>query len=219
MSRGHHRFEYEVLEGWEQLPEGWSFTEVAGVAVDSKDQVYVFCRGEHPLIVFDKDGHFITAWSEGVFTIVPPRAGKRFRTLVPAFDNDGNGVGGIRLPELEAPLGTYQGWNPRADEFGSPNHLTRFDGSFWAFALTEVEREKNGDPRPSVAARFGTKEDWVAGVTAAARRLVADRILLPEDGQAYVEAAELMAWPPVPVERAPFWQKKHEVESVEVPLM
>ena len=68
MARGHHKFEYEVLEGWEQLPDGWSFTEVAGVAVDSRDQVYVFCRGDHPLIVFDKDGHFITAWGEGVFT-------------------------------------------------------------------------------------------------------------------------------------------------------
>ena len=69
MRSRHHRLEYEVARGWEQLPEGWSFTEVAGVAVDSKDQVYVFCRGEHPLIVFDKDGHFITAWGEGVFTI------------------------------------------------------------------------------------------------------------------------------------------------------
>ncbi len=47
--------EYEVLDGWQQLPEGWSFVEVAGVAVDSRDRVYVFNRGEHPIIVFDKD--------------------------------------------------------------------------------------------------------------------------------------------------------------------
>lgn len=69
MALGQHRFEYEVLEGWEQLPEGWSFTEVAGVAVDSQDRVYVFCRGEHPLIVFDKEGRFLNAWGEGLFTI------------------------------------------------------------------------------------------------------------------------------------------------------
>ena len=68
MRKGHAKFEYEVLEGWEQLPDGWSFVEVAGVAVDSQDKVYVFCRGEHPLIVFDKDGHFLNAWGEGVFT-------------------------------------------------------------------------------------------------------------------------------------------------------
>jgi DNA-binding beta-propeller fold protein YncE len=69
MAYGEHKLEYEVLEGWEKLPEGWSFTEVAGVAVDSKDRVYVFCRGAHPLIVFDKEGRFLRAWGEGVFTV------------------------------------------------------------------------------------------------------------------------------------------------------
>ena len=64
MALGHHKMEYEVLEGWEQLPEGWSFVEVAGVAVDSQDRVYVFNRGEHPIIVFDKDGKFLNAWGE-----------------------------------------------------------------------------------------------------------------------------------------------------------
>jgi hypothetical protein len=68
MAIGPHRLEYEVLEGWERLPEGWSFVEVAGVAVDSKDRVYVFNRGAHPMIVFDKDGRFLDAWGEGVFT-------------------------------------------------------------------------------------------------------------------------------------------------------
>ena len=68
MSKGPHKIEYEVLEGWEKLPEGWSFVEVAGVGVDSQDRVYVFNRGEHPVIVFDKEGQFLTAWGEGVFT-------------------------------------------------------------------------------------------------------------------------------------------------------
>jgi DNA-binding beta-propeller fold protein YncE len=67
MAIGPHRLEYEVLEGWEQLPEGWSFVEVAGVAVDSQDRVYVFNRGAHPMIVFDKEGRFLDAWGEGVF--------------------------------------------------------------------------------------------------------------------------------------------------------
>ena len=68
MGKGHNRIEYEVLEGWQQLPEGWSFVEVAGVATDSQDRVYAFNRGEHPMIVFDRDGRFLTAWGEGVFT-------------------------------------------------------------------------------------------------------------------------------------------------------
>ena len=67
MPIGPHKFEYEVIQGWEQLPEGWSFTEVAGVAVDSKDRIFVFNRGKHPIIVFDKEGKFLNAWGEGVF--------------------------------------------------------------------------------------------------------------------------------------------------------
>ncbi|MBI3919687.1 MAG: 6-bladed beta-propeller [Betaproteobacteria bacterium] len=64
MAPGRHRIEYEVIEGWEQMPEGWAFVEVAGVACDSQDRVYVFNRGTHPMIVFDKEGKFFNAWGE-----------------------------------------------------------------------------------------------------------------------------------------------------------
>ena len=49
------------------MPEGWSYIEVAGVACDSQDRVYVFNRGAHPMIVFDKEGKFLNAWGEGMF--------------------------------------------------------------------------------------------------------------------------------------------------------
>ena len=62
------KIEFEVIVGWEKLPEGWSFVEVAGVATDSRDRVYAFNRGDHPMIVFDADGNFLDAWGEGVFT-------------------------------------------------------------------------------------------------------------------------------------------------------
>lgn len=64
----HSGLAYEVVQGWERLPDGFAFTEVAGVAVDSHDRVYAFCRGRHPVLVFDKDGHFLSAWGEGTFT-------------------------------------------------------------------------------------------------------------------------------------------------------
>ena len=54
-------FEFRLVEGWEQLPAGWSHADVAGVAVDSQDRVYVFNRGEHPVIVYDRDGRFLTS--------------------------------------------------------------------------------------------------------------------------------------------------------------
>lgn len=67
MAIGSHRLEYEVVESWERLPAGWAFTEVVGVAVDSRERVFVFCRGAHPLIVFDKEGRFVDAWGAGAF--------------------------------------------------------------------------------------------------------------------------------------------------------
>lgn len=65
---GSGRFTYRALASWGQLPSGWSFVEVAGVATDSRGRVYVFNRGEHPVIVFDGDGRFLASWGEGVFT-------------------------------------------------------------------------------------------------------------------------------------------------------
>ena len=64
---GNGRFCYEAVVQWEQLPPGWSFVEVVGVATDRNDCVYVFNRGEHPVIVFDQKGKFLTSWGEGVF--------------------------------------------------------------------------------------------------------------------------------------------------------
>ena len=67
MPVGPHKFEFDVIQGWEQMPEGWAFVEVVGVAVDSCDRVYVFNRGDHPIIVFDKEGKFLNAWGDGIF--------------------------------------------------------------------------------------------------------------------------------------------------------
>jgi hypothetical protein len=64
---GSGEFRYEVIEGWGKLPDGWTFKEVAAVAVDKKDQVYCFTRGAHPIIVFDRNGSFLRSWGEGVF--------------------------------------------------------------------------------------------------------------------------------------------------------
>jgi DNA-binding beta-propeller fold protein YncE len=59
---------YEVVEGWEQLPHGYEHRDVAGVAVDSEDRVYLLCRGDRPVIVYDRAGRFLHSWGEGAFT-------------------------------------------------------------------------------------------------------------------------------------------------------
>src|SRR5687768_12533497 len=65
LGSGEHR--YRVIENWAQLPPGWNFKDVGGVGVDSQDRVYVFNRGEHSMIVFDREGRFLRSWGEGLF--------------------------------------------------------------------------------------------------------------------------------------------------------
>lgn len=60
-------FRYRVEDNWAKLPEGWDFLEVADIGVDRNDNVYVFNRGEHPMMVFDRDGNFLRSWGEGLF--------------------------------------------------------------------------------------------------------------------------------------------------------
>jgi DNA-binding beta-propeller fold protein YncE len=58
---------YRPIVGWGRLPEGFAYVEATSVGVDARDNVYVFNRGAHPVIVFDRDGHFLRSWGEGVF--------------------------------------------------------------------------------------------------------------------------------------------------------
>ena len=59
---------YSVVEGWEQLPKGYAHRDVAGVAVDGEDRVYLICRGDHPIIMYDRNGNFRGSWGEGDFS-------------------------------------------------------------------------------------------------------------------------------------------------------
>lgn len=68
MAFGSGEFTYEVVPGWGQLPPGWRFKEIGSVGVDRSDNVYVFNRGGHPMLVFDRAGTFLRSWGEGVFS-------------------------------------------------------------------------------------------------------------------------------------------------------
>ena len=58
---------YRVDAGWMKLPDGLAIGDVPGVAVDRNDNVYVFSRNDHPVMVFDRDGNFLRSWGEGQF--------------------------------------------------------------------------------------------------------------------------------------------------------
>ena len=70
VTTGTGEYVYEPVLDWAKLPPGWRFKEIGAVGVDREDNVYVFNRGEHPMIVFDREGNFLRSWGEGLF----PRA-------------------------------------------------------------------------------------------------------------------------------------------------
>ncbi len=60
---------YEPVAGWGLVPHGLSFGgDANAVAVDSQDRVYVFNRGQKPMVVFERDGHYSAAWGEDIYT-------------------------------------------------------------------------------------------------------------------------------------------------------
>ena len=64
---GTGKYTYELVENWERLPQGWRLGQTA-IVTDSRDRVYLFNRSDHPLIVLDREGNYLTSWGEGVLT-------------------------------------------------------------------------------------------------------------------------------------------------------
>jgi hypothetical protein len=112
---------------------------------------------------------------------VPATLGERYQTYVSALDADGNEVGGIRMPDVSVPVATYTGWNPRAPETGGAGQINLMQGSTFPFAATRAERERSGDPRPSIEERYRDRATYLAQVRAAAEALVSQRYMLAED--------------------------------------
>ncbi len=159
--------------------EDWKagFPEIAGVALTA---------GPASLPLFD----FGPDVEKGLLSKQPPDVldAKGYTIMVPAVDEDGNDSAGVRAPMVQAPLGTYTGWNVRAPGFGTgANH--EFTGSYIPFPDTAEERGFTNDPRPAVQERYATPEDYVEAVRAAAEHLVADGLMLEEDIARCVEQA------------------------------
>ena len=130
-------------------------------------------------------------FDQGMVTEHPPKpvAGKSYIVQLPLVDADGNDLGGLRSPEIIAPVGTHTGWNVRKPEIGGGD-LASLLGSFIPFARTLAERNVSGDPRLSIEERYGTHEGYVSAVRAAAEELAGQGFLLREDVSRYAEAAQ-----------------------------
>ena len=102
---------------------------------------------------------------------------------VPRRDADGNAIGGVRLPDIEAPLGTHIGLNePRS-------RGCMLIGGYLPFAYSRAGREGSGDPRLALTERYANRDAYVERVRESARRLQAEGFLLPEDAAIIIQAA------------------------------
>jgi alpha/beta hydrolase family protein len=127
--------------------------------------------------------------AKGIIAFEPPKIGARYTVLIPQVDKDGNETSGIRLPDQVEPIATYTGWNLRDPKTGAPDAMYDMVGSMIPFARTRAEREKSGDPRPSIEERYQSRDEYLRKVEGAAQPLVRQGLLLERDVPKYLEKA------------------------------
>jgi hypothetical protein len=121
--------------------------------------------------------------SKRIITIEPPRVVGQYAVGVPKSDRDGNDLGTLLPPEVAVPLATYTGWNLRRKEFGADGMLASLMGSYIPFPRTKAERMKTGDPRQSIAERYGSFAVYQKRFADTCEDLVKQRYLLREDAE------------------------------------
>jgi Alpha/beta hydrolase domain len=145
-----------------------------------------------PVIDYDWGAQFNPVDGSGVAANAPPPIRQVLGMYAPKVDADGNELGGVPVVLLDAPLGSYLGWNVTADG-ARPFHagqICNYVGGMLPFARTEFERRANRDPRPSLQERYLSHSGYVEAVRKAASRAQAEGFLLPDDAAALVRAAQ-----------------------------
>ena len=150
----------------------------------------------NPVMHYDFGPGFNAADLSGVMSTVPPRILGTLPTYVPRVNEDGNETAGAPSVLMQAPLGTYLGWNTfRSGVLAG--YGCGFQGGYIPFPKTKADRERTNDPRKSVEERYGTLEGYVCTVKRAADKAVADRLLMREDAERFVreaEASNVLPW-------------------------
>ena len=64
---GAGKFTYTYIQDWANMPAGQSLGTVSAIATDSQDRVYAFQRAEPPVVIFNRNGEFLSSWGNGNF--------------------------------------------------------------------------------------------------------------------------------------------------------
>ncbi len=166
------RIDQKTLVHWRQEDSG--FPALPGVRYPELIQ-------RPPVLDYGPD--FAT---RGIISLEPPRLLGDYVVKVPRSDADGNDLGCLLPPEVAVPLATYTGWNLRRRDAGAEGMLASLTGSYLPFPRTAAERKATGDPRRSVAERYGTFEQYKKRCAAACAELVKRRYLLQEDADRFL---------------------------------
>ncbi len=114
---------YKVVDNWAKLPKGWNFGETSGVAVDKNDNVWIFNRGTHPIIQFDKNGNMLQSWND--FPLVSSHGIR----VDPQGNVWGIDVKGHRIVKFDPSgkvrmvLGRSPGKNDTPEDFNEPTNI------------------------------------------------------------------------------------------------
>ncbi len=121
--------------------------------------------------------HALHRWIEdGLAPPSQPRIDRDPATGSFVRDQVGNAVGGIRWPELEAPLATHRG---EPVPGGAP---------FWLGLSTPL-------PDDAIRALYPNREHWLARYRAAVDHLVATQVIVPADADEMMARTELISLP------------------------
>ncbi|MGH1491207.1 MAG: alpha/beta hydrolase domain-containing protein [Acidimicrobiales bacterium] len=127
--------------------------------------------------------------AQGIGTYPAAPTGDPYPCTVSAVDDDGNERAGIRMPDIDVPVATHTGWNPRHEATGASDQILEYVGSTIPFAIDAEARRAAGDPRPSLAERYADRNDYLAKIRVAAETLRDSRHIVDEDVDTCVQIA------------------------------
>jgi hypothetical protein len=107
--------------------------------------------------------------ADGIGSFPAQLTGRNYPTVVAAVDPAGNEIGGVRMPDVEVPVATHTGFNPRHLDSGGTGQILEYVGSTL--------------PLADLTQRYSNKDEYLEQVGVAAKALMDGRLLLDEDLQ------------------------------------